>query len=71
MKDNTLYVVLTFDYIEGKPANMHEIKPVWLDIDQCGFSEARARSQSGSYTIHSTPWRADVDGELLVLGGKD
>jgi hypothetical protein len=68
-EDNTLYVIITYDYIEGRPAGMSEIKPVWLDVDQCGFSEAKARSQTGSYNIASVPWKANFDGELIVMGG--
>jgi hypothetical protein len=68
-EDDTLYVVMIYDIIEGTPAGMSEIKPIWLDVDQCGFSEARARSQTGSYSITSAPWRSTVDGELLVMGG--
>jgi hypothetical protein len=69
MQDSTLYVVITYDYFENKPAGMSEIKPIWLDVDQCGFSEAKAKSQTGSYSISSAPWRSNVDGELLVMGG--
>jgi hypothetical protein len=69
MQDSTLYVVITYDYFDSKPAGMGEIKPIWLDVDQCGFSEAKAKSQTGSYSISSVPWRANVDGELLFMGG--
>jgi len=68
-QDGTLYVVMTYDYIEGKPAGMMDAKPVWLDVDQCGFSEAKARSQTGAYSVTSVPWRANVDGDLVVMGG--
>jgi hypothetical protein len=68
-EDDTLYVVITYDIIEGTPSGMSEIKPIWLDVDQCGFSEARAKSQTGSYSITSVPWKSNVDGELLVMGG--
>jgi hypothetical protein len=67
--DSTLYVVINYDIIEGRPAGMSEIKPLWLDVDQCGFSEAKAKSQSGSYKVNSVAWKANVDGELLVMGG--
>ena len=65
----TLYVVLTYDYFDGKPAGMYEVKPIWLDVDQCGFSEARAKSQTGAYTVTSQPWRSTVTGEILGMGG--
>jgi hypothetical protein len=68
-ESQTLYVVIKYDYVDGKPKGMSEIKPVWLDIDQCGFSEAYARSQSGGYTVSSTPWRANLNGEVLGMGG--
>jgi hypothetical protein len=69
-QDNTLYVVITYDIIEGKTEGMSEIKPLWLDVDQCGFSEARAKSQAGSYSVNSVPWKANIDGELIVMGGE-
>lgn len=65
----TRYVVIKFDYVDGKPSGMKEIQPVWLDIDQCGFSEAFAKSQTGAYTISSTSWRTPLSGELLGVGG--
>jgi len=68
-QDSTLYVVIHYDIIEGKYDGLNEIKPIWLDVDQCGFSEAKARSQAGSYNIASVPWRSNVDGQLLVMGG--
>jgi hypothetical protein len=68
-QDSTLYVVINYDIIEGRVDGMAEIKPLWLDVDQCGFSEAKARSQSGSYKVSSVPWKANFDGELIVMGG--
>jgi hypothetical protein len=70
MKDQTLYVTIKYDYFDGKPAGMSEVKPIWLDVDQCGFSEAKAKSQSGGYTVTSLPWRATVSGEILGMGGE-
>jgi hypothetical protein len=69
-QDKTIYVVITYDYFDGRPAGMSEIKPVWLDVDQCGFSEARAKSQNGAYTVSSIPWKTTVSGEILGMGGK-
>jgi hypothetical protein len=68
-KDQTIYVAITYDYFEGKPAGMSEVKPVWLDVDQCGFSEAKAKSQNGAYTVASLPWKATINGEILGMGG--
>jgi hypothetical protein len=68
-EDDTLYVVITYDFIEGSAPGMSDIKPLWLDVDQCGFSEAKAKSQAGSYTVTSAPWKANIDGELIVMGG--
>jgi hypothetical protein len=69
-QDQTIYVAITYDYFDGKPAGMSEVKPIWLDVDQCGFSEARAKSQSGSYSVSSVPWKTNIDGEILGMGGK-
>jgi hypothetical protein len=69
MQDKTIYVVIKYDYVEGKPSGMSEVQPIWLDVDQCGFSEAKAKSQNGAYTISSAPWRATINGEILGMGG--
>jgi hypothetical protein len=69
-KDQTLYVVITYDYFDGKPSGMSEVKPIWLDVDQCGFSEAKAKSQTGGYTVASLPWRSSMSGEILGMGGE-
>jgi hypothetical protein len=67
--DQTLYVVIKYSYVDGHPAGMSNVKPVWLDVDQCGFSEARAKTQSGAYSVSSTPWRSTISGEILGMGG--
>jgi hypothetical protein len=68
-QDQTIYVSITYDYFDGKPAGMSEVKPIWLDVDQCGFSEARAKSQNGGYMVTSAPWKTTVSGEILGMGG--
>jgi hypothetical protein len=69
-EDSTLFVVITYDIIEGaRAASLGEIKPIWLDVDQCGFSEAKAKSQTGSYSVTAVPWSASVTGEVIVMGG--
>ncbi|KAF2671815.1 hypothetical protein BT63DRAFT_452322 [Microthyrium microscopicum] len=69
MQAQTVYVVIKFDYFEGKPAGMSEVKPVWLDVDQCGFSEAKVKSQTGAYKVVSIPWKSTINGEILGMGG--
>jgi hypothetical protein len=68
-ESQTLWVVVKYDYVDGKPSGMSEIKPVWLDVDQCGFSEAYAKSENGYYTISSSAWKTTVGGELLGMVG--
>lgn len=67
--DKTVYVTMTYDYVDGWPSNMDDMRPVWFDVDQCGLSEASPKSQSGAFEISAWPWSATLDGEVLGYGG--
>jgi hypothetical protein len=60
---------MTYDYLPGDPLGIDDVRPIWLDVMQCGVSEFNPPKQSGSFTSTSFPWQSDVDGELLGMVG--
>lgn len=66
MEDKTLYLTMTYDYVEGQPAGFDDVRVIWFDIDQCGLSEVvpNASQQSGKFAISGVPWTTTVDGEV-------
>jgi len=62
-----VYLTMTYKYTPANTAGIHNVKPVWLDVAQCGTSEATART--GSYDLVSAPWASNVAGPLLGVGG--
>jgi hypothetical protein len=65
--DKVVYMTLTYDYVEGRPAGFDNMKAIWLDAAQCGTSEVKAPKQSGKFMINST-WTANIEGEVLGAG---
>jgi len=61
----TVYVQLTVTY---RPSweNVRPVRPVWLDIDQCGDSNYSI--PAGSSDTHSD-WSVNVPGEVVAAGG--
>jgi len=66
--DETLYMTLTYDYLDGRPAGFDNMKAIWLDAAQCGTSEVKPPKETGSYVINAT-WTANIEGEILGAGG--
>jgi hypothetical protein len=69
MQAKEAYLTIYYDYIDGHPANMGEVKPVWLDAFQCMTSEIGGRSANAKFDFASTPWIANFEGEVLGTGG--
>jgi hypothetical protein len=38
-EDRTVWLTVTFDYVFGHHKDWSDVKPVWLDVNQCGTSE--------------------------------
>lgn len=61
----TVYVEVTFTH-RSASADLEPVRPVWLDIDQCGDSK---------YSIPAGPsdshwdWNVNVPGEIVAIGG--
>jgi hypothetical protein len=70
MEDKIVYLTVTYEYLDGPPrAGWMDIKPVWLDIDQCGMSEVHPPQQSGKFTLTSKPWQPNFEGIIGGVGG--
>lgn len=68
-EDKTVYLTITYDYVDGYPEGYDDMRPVWFDVDQCGTSEAKPPVQEGNYTIKAPVWKATIDGEILGAAG--
>jgi hypothetical protein len=70
MEDQLVYLTMTYDIIEGPlPRGWNEVKPIWLDANQCGNSEVPAPQQTGAYSIQGKPWKPNFDGKVISLLG--
>lgn len=70
MQDVVVYITMVYDFIDGPlPKGWMEVKPVWLDANQCGSSEVRPRSETGSFAIESRPWNPNFEGKVLEAMG--
>jgi hypothetical protein len=69
MEDKVVYLTLTFDFVPGHPVEYDDMKPVWFDVAQCLTSEWPAPYNTGRYTIPSTFWQPDFEGDIIGAGG--
>jgi hypothetical protein len=65
MQDKVVYLTMTYDIVDGNPEDYDNVKPVWFDVAQCLTSEWPAPYNNGSYTVPSTTWVANVEGDVL------
>jgi hypothetical protein len=68
MQDKVVYLTITYDVIQGHPANYDDIKPIWFDLAQCSTSEVPPPQQAGM--MYDRPWlnRADMECRILEQG---
>jgi hypothetical protein len=61
-----VYLTIYYDYVDGHPNHMEEVKPVWLDAAQCGTSEISGRSAGSKFDfgIHHTSLSNDCNTNL-------
>ena len=64
-----VYLTIYYDYVDGHPQTMSEVKPVWLDAAQCGTSEISGRSPGARFDFASPAWIANFEGTVLGTGG--
>jgi hypothetical protein len=69
MEDKVVYLTMTYDFVPGHPADYDDMKPVWFDVAQCLTSEWPAPYDTGRYTIPSTFWQPDFEGDIMAVAG--
>jgi hypothetical protein len=69
MQEKTVYLTITFDFVDGNPAGFDDMRPVWFDAAQCSTSEVAAPKQSGSFVVSARPWTANFEGEVIGMAG--
>lgn len=67
-EDKTAYLTMTYDIVDGHQKDWDDIKPIWLDIAQCGTSEIIPQQQSGKFSMTSN-WTSNVEGEIVGAAG--
>ena len=61
----TVYIQMTFKYQTGT-GGPEAVRPVWLDVDQCGDSEYNI--PTGTSDTH-WDWNVNVPGRVVAIGG--
>ncbi|KAF2436265.1 hypothetical protein EJ08DRAFT_692141 [Tothia fuscella] len=69
MQAKESYLTIYYDFIDGHPKEMQEVKPVWMDAAQCGTSEISGRTASAAFDFVSPAWIANFEGEVTGTGG--
>ena len=63
----TVYIEMSWDWVpEAQAGNMVDLEPVWMDVDQCGFSEVAV--PAGPST-KSWTWNVNRPGKIVGIGG--
>jgi len=68
MEDKKVYMTITYEYQKGTPKGYKAVRPIWLDIDQCGLSDVSATNNK-AYTKTARPWRSTFSGQPVLMGG--
>src|SRR5512132_320162 len=63
--EQTVYVQVMFSY-QAASAGLKHVRPVWLDIDQCGDSEY---SIPAGYSDTHWSWNVNVPGRVVAMLG--
>jgi hypothetical protein len=70
MEDRVVYLTLTYDLVDGAlPTGWMDVKPVWLDAENCASSDVDPPQETGIFALTSKPWTPNFEGEVLSLGG--
>ena len=65
-QDQTVYVDVSYTYKIARAPGMKPLKPVWLDINNCGDSEYPIPV---GYSDTQWDWQANVEGKIVAMGG--
>jgi len=62
-----VYMTIKYKFKPTATPGIRPVKPLWLDINQCGTSEVKAKT--GKYNYKSVPWRSTLNGPFIGVGG--
>jgi hypothetical protein len=62
-----VYMTMTYEYVPGDTKNWDDLKPLWLDVNQCGVSDVAALPQN-EFSLKAKPWVSNIEGQVLGLG---
>jgi hypothetical protein len=66
MKDETVYITMTYDYTDGAlPSGWSDVKTVFLDANACKSSEVPSPKGKQQFSIQSKPWKPNVEGRII------
>lgn len=63
---NGLQIEMTYNWVPASTAGMKHIEPVWLDLDQCGFSTISLPEGESERTYD---WTVNRPGRVIGIGG--
>jgi hypothetical protein len=63
MFDVTVFMTMTYDYVEGHPYK-DDVKCIWFDVRQCGTSEVNPPKGQRKFIL-DYQWKASIDGEVI------
>ena len=59
-------IEMTYQWVPNTTPGMKPLRPVWLDVNQCGTSEVPAGTGTYQYQYN---WNVNVPGKLIGIGG--
>jgi hypothetical protein len=62
----TVNIDMTYTWVPATTPNMQEIRPVWMDVAQCGFSTYNVPAGP---TTNQWSWTANAAGAVMSIGG--
>lgn len=67
-EEKTVYLTMTYDFVDGRPPGFSNFRSIWLDVAQCGTSEVTPPSGKKVFEI-SQNWNANLNADILGAGG--
>ncbi|TLD30278.1 hypothetical protein E2P81_ATG06931 [Venturia nashicola] len=66
-----VFLLVTYEYTPGKPANYKAVKPLWMDAQNCDApsSEIEPPKNKKVFTVESKQWTSPIEGTLLTTVG--
>jgi hypothetical protein len=61
-----VYVTMQVSWVDAKDAQLKDVTPVWLDIDNCGDSQYSVPAGPSHQT---STWKSTMTGDIVAAGG--